>query len=66
MDEWLAPRADKLGASVDDAQAEAILTLARIAAHDSGQRTNAPLICFLVGVAVGRGTSFDDAVESAT
>ncbi len=31
-----------------------ILELARVAAHESGDRTNAPLAAYLVGVAHGR------------
>ena len=33
----------------------ALLDLARVAAHDSGDRTNAPLATYLVGLAAGRG-----------
>ena len=33
--------------------------LARVAAHDSGERTNAPLLCYLLGVAVGRGGNLE-------
>jgi hypothetical protein len=33
---------------------DAILRLAREAAHGSGDRTNAPLVAYLVGVARGR------------
>ena len=58
MDAWLADaRAalaqaaglapDQLELSDDDAAT--LLDLARIAAHDSGERTNAPLLCYLVG-----------------
>ena len=37
-----------------DANAErTLLDLARIAAHKSGERTNAPLLCYLVGRAQG-------------
>ena len=36
------------------ADVEALLELARTAAHESGERTNAPLITYLVGVAHGR------------
>jgi hypothetical protein len=36
------------------------LDLARIAAHTSGQRTNAPLLSFLAGLAVARGANIDD------
>jgi len=57
MDAWLADaRAalaqaaglapDQLELSDDDAAT--LLDLARIAAHDSGERTNAPLLCYLV------------------
>jgi hypothetical protein len=46
--------------------AERLLELARIAAHESGERTNAPLVCFLVGLAVGRGNAtVEEAVELA-
>jgi hypothetical protein len=34
-----------------------ILDLARIASHDSGERINAPLLCYALGIAVGRGAS---------
>lgn len=30
-----------------------LLDLARIAAHESGERTNAPLLCYLLGRADG-------------
>lgn len=36
-----------------------ILDLARIASHDSGERTNAPLLCYAIGLAVGKGASFE-------
>ena len=32
-----------------------LLDLARVAAHESGDRTNAPLVCHLVGVARASG-----------
>ena len=38
---------------------ERLLDLARIAAHASADRTNAPLVCFLAGVAVGRNPELD-------
>ena len=55
MNEWLAARADALG--VEEPTAEEIsllLNLAGDAAHESGQRTNAPLLCYLVGRAQGQ------------
>jgi Domain of unknown function (DUF6457) len=36
-----------------------LLELARIAAHESGARTNAPLLCYLLGRA-GAHASLDD------
>jgi hypothetical protein len=41
-----------------DAEAATLLDLARIAAHVSGDRTNAPLLCYLVGRAQ-RGAGLD-------
>ena len=62
MDDWLAAARDALaraaGAQSDalelgDADSAELLELARIAAHESGERTNAPLLCYLVGRAQG-------------
>ncbi len=39
---------------LSDADADVLLDLARIAAHDSGDRRNAPLLTYLVGLAHGR------------
>ena len=36
-----------------------ILDLARIASHDSGERINAPLLCYALGIAVGKGASLE-------
>jgi hypothetical protein len=72
--EWLDDARDRLEGGVADAgelvlssrDAERLLELARIAAHESGERTNAPLVCFLVGLAVGRGNAtVEEAVELA-
>ena len=63
MDDWLRNACDRLAAgsgedavSLDLSQAEIdeLLELARIAAHESGERTNAPLLCYLVGLVHGR------------
>jgi hypothetical protein len=63
VDDWLAEVRDRLAgaagedpASLDLTQGdiEELLELARIAAHESGERTNAPLLCYLVGVVYGR------------
>lgn len=63
MNEWLDARARALG--VDDLTPEQIsqlLNLAGDAAHESGQRTNAPLLCYLVGRAQGE-RSLDEILE---
>jgi hypothetical protein len=58
MDDWLSRAADALaGASgvtresleLDPATEATLLDLARVAAHDSGARTNAPLLAYLIG-----------------
>ena len=63
MDEWLIAARDRLAeATGEDARAlelgsaeiDELLELARVAAHESGERTNAPLLCYLVGLAHGR------------
>ena len=75
MDGWLEDARAKLAAAVGEdpsaydlsrAQMDELLELARVAAHDSGERTNAPLLCYLVGLAHGRhGGSLDDLIEAA-
>jgi hypothetical protein len=63
MDGWLEEARGKLAEAVGEdpssydltwAQMDELLELARIAAHESGERTNAPLVCYLVGLAHGR------------
>jgi hypothetical protein len=63
VDDWLTSARDRLaeaaGESPDEldlsqADTDELLELARIAAHESGERINAPLLCYLVGVARGR------------
>jgi Domain of unknown function (DUF6457) len=64
MDAWLARARDALAAEtgvdpaeleLSDAEAAELLDLARIAAHVSDDRTNAPLLCYLVGRAQAQG-----------
>jgi hypothetical protein len=78
MDAWLREARDAVGDAagmppseleLSEADAATLLDLARIAAHDSGERTNAPLLCFLLGRAVQRGADLDslaDAVRRTT
>jgi hypothetical protein len=65
MDTWLAQARDALAAEagvesgeleLSDTDVDTLLDLARIAAHVSGERTNAPLLCYLVGRAQGTHT----------
>lgn len=57
MNDWLAPRAKAIG--VDEPSPDEVallLELAGDAAHESGARTNAPLLCYLLGRAQGDRT----------
>jgi hypothetical protein len=58
MDAWLTEARDALAAAaavepgeldLNEEETKTLLDLARIAAHTSGDRTNAPLLCYLVG-----------------
>jgi Domain of unknown function (DUF6457) len=62
MDAWLTEARNALARAagvppetleLSDAEEKTLLELARIASHDSGARTNAPLLCYLVGRAQG-------------
>jgi hypothetical protein len=62
MDAWLADARDALADAAGvprerlelaDEDVSTLLDLARIAAHESGERTNAPLLCYLAGRAQG-------------
>jgi Domain of unknown function (DUF6457) len=73
VDEWLSARADALAqtAGVERVRLElsrddvkTLLDLAAFAAHESGQRTNAPLLCYLAGLARGSGTSLDELADA--
>ena len=51
MDDWLRRVAAAVGSDEDlsGADADALLKIARIAAHESDDRRNAPLLCYLIG-----------------
>ena len=57
MHSWLEEAAEKLGGDIrlSGDEQRALLELARVAAHTSGDRRNAPLVTYLVGLARGRG-----------
>jgi hypothetical protein len=74
MDEWLSQARDELARvsglpaerlELDAASVQTLLELARLAAHESGERTNAPLLCYLVGRAQN-GASLDDLAEAVS
>ena len=48
---------------VDARAAETLLEIAGVAAHTSGDRTNAPLLCHVIGRAVAGGADLDDCVR---
>jgi Domain of unknown function (DUF6457) len=77
VDEWLTNARDALAAAANvdpaeldlsDDDTKTLLDLARIAAHTSGDRTNAPLLCYLVGRAQGTVdlAALADAVRRST
>jgi Domain of unknown function (DUF6457) len=72
MDAWLRDARDALAGAagvrpelleLTDEDARTLLDLARIAAHDSGERTNAPLLCYLVGLARS-GADLDELADA--
>ena len=72
MDAWLTEARDALAQAagvpaaqleLDEEQSRILLELARLAAHDSGERTNAPLLCYLVGRAQG-GADLEELAEA--
>jgi uncharacterized protein DUF6457 len=69
MDAWLRSAADSIGAGdLSDDDVRALLDIARIAAHESGDRTNAPLLCYLIGRFQGerRLDELREAIRSST
>ena len=67
MNEWLTRQAEALGvAAPSEAEMETLLDLARIAAHESGDRRNAPLLCYLVGRAGGDVDALAEIVKSTS
>jgi len=72
VDAWLTEARDALAGAagvpaqeleLDDDAVRTLLDLARVAAHDSGERTNAPLLCYLVGRAQG-GAGLDELADA--
>ena len=72
MDAWLKDARDALarasgvaGLELSSDEEATLLDLARIAAHESGERTNAPLLCYLIGRASAAGTASLDELADA-
>jgi hypothetical protein len=76
MRDWLSGAQERIAAAVGDEpgayvlseeDAEQLLALAGVAAHTSGDRTNAPLATFLAGLALGRhgDRSLAEIIEAA-
>ena len=74
MNEWLSSSADAVAAAtgvdrggleLSEQDEKTLLALAGTAAHDSGDRTNAPIVCYLVGLAAGRSGASLDAAAGA-
>ncbi len=69
LHETLTAIADRTGldASAVEPDADvrrALLDIARVASHTSGDRTNAPLLCYVLGQAAARGVRLDDALAA--
>ena len=64
MNQWLRDAAQALGSDLELSAAEqsTLLDLAAHAAHTSGARVNAPLLCYLVGRLQG-DRSLDELAE---
>jgi hypothetical protein len=74
VDGWLSVARERLAEATGEEASELelsrsdsdeLLELARVAAHESGERINAPLLCYLVGLAHGRrGGELADIVDA--
>jgi Domain of unknown function (DUF6457) len=72
MHEWLSRQADALAEAtglqrealeLSPSDTRALLDLARLAAHESGERANAPLLCYLLGLSRS-AKSLDELAET--
>jgi Domain of unknown function (DUF6457) len=77
MYQWLEAASRRLSESVGDepelyrfgeGEADRLLQMAGVAAHEGGHKTNAPLLSYLVGIAHGRhpGVELADLIDAAT
>ena len=68
MNEWLERVAAELGleGALSDEDADALLKIARIAAHTSDDRRSAPLLTYLVGRAGASPTEILEALQRSS
>ena len=70
MNEWLNRVAAAIGSDeqLSDEDADALLKIARIAAHESDDRRNAPLLAYLIGRSRGDRQLAEilDAIEASS
>jgi len=74
---WISEVSSRLAAAtgldagalgVSETDADTLLRLAAVAAHETGDRTNAPILCHVLGRAVALGAPLEDlarVIESA-
>ena len=74
VDEWLRSARDAIAAAagvpvgeleLSPGEQRTLLDVARAAAHTSGERTNAPLVCYLLGLAAARSNSTLEPIADA-
>jgi hypothetical protein len=70
---WLGAVADALAREagvprrqleLDDGAVTTLLDVARVAAHESGDRRNAPLVCYLLGLSAGAAKDLDTLADT--
>jgi hypothetical protein len=73
VDAWLTAARDALAETscvpaadleLDAPTTATLLELARLAAHESGDRRNAPLLCFLAGRAAATGAPINELADA--
>ena len=71
--DWITEMTVRLASATDldaadlllDADArQTLLDLAGVAAHTSGDRTNAPLLCHVLGRAIARGATLEECARA--
>ena len=72
MNQWLSAQAgllasqtgvDRASLELSPQEIDRVLELAALAAHESGERTNAPVLCYLIGLARAHGATLEELSE---